>query len=232
MALNIKNVSKIYTLGEIKIKALDKACLNINDGEIAVILGPSGSGKSTLLNIVGGIDLADEGKIMFDKNDISRLSDNGLTEYRRTKVGFIFQFYNLVPNLTVYENVEVSEYISENPLSIEEVLKSVGMLEYKDRFPRELSGGQQQRVSVARALVKRTKILLCDEPTGALDYEMSKDILKVLKDINIKYNTTILIVTHNNAIANIADRIIRLRSGKVVEDRLNDNIIPPERIEW
>ncbi|HEX3028931.1 MAG TPA: ABC transporter ATP-binding protein [Clostridia bacterium] len=232
MFLEISNIEKIYKSGSTTFKALDNVSMSLERGQIGVILGPSGSGKSTMLNIVGGIDLADKGRVIVDNTQITCMTGNQLTEYRRESIGFIFQFYNLIPNLTVAENVEVSANISENPMNIEEILEAVGMKELKNRFPRELSGGQQQRVSIARALVKNPKLLLCDEPTGALDYTTSKAILKLISEVNRKYNTTILIITHNSAISGMAHRMIRLRSGQIVEDRVNENVLPAERIEW
>lgn len=232
MFVEVNNVSKIYKTGEVEFRALDNVSITLNQGEIGAILGPSGSGKSTLLNLIGGIDLADKGEIIIDGTKISSLSDNSLTEYRRESVGFVFQFYNLIPNLTVYENVEVAAHISKDSRSIEEVLDAVGMLELKNRFPRELSGGQQQRVSIARAIVKNPKLLLCDEPTGALDIKNAKEILELLTDINKQFNTTILIITHNNAISFLANRIYKLRSGVLAEEIINENILPAERIEW
>ncbi len=232
MFLDIKNVDKIYKSGNTEFKALNNANMSLEQGQIGIILGPSGSGKSTLLNIIGGVDLADSGNVFIDGTDITKLNDNQLTDYRRESIGFVFQFYNLIPNLTVGENVEVSANISPNPMSIDNILDAVGIRELKNRFPRELSGGQQQRVSIARALVKNPKLLLCDEPTGALDYSSSRDILKLISDVNSKFNTTILIITHNSAISVMAHRVIRLRSGEIVENRINENIMPAERIEW
>lgn len=232
MFIEISNLSKIYKSGDIEVKALNSVNLELEQGQIVVILGPSGSGKSTLLNIIGGIDYADGGFAYIDGTDITRLNSSQLTEYRRRMIGFVFQFYNLVPNLTVYENIEVVTNISDDPMDIDEIMEAVDIASMKNRFPRELSGGQQQRVSIARALVKRPKLLLCDEPTGALDYASSKDILKLVSAVNKRFNTTILIVTHNNAIANMAHRVVKLRSGEIVEARVNENIIPAERIEW
>lgn len=232
MFIRLNNVSKIYKSGELEFKALDGINMEIKKNDIAVILGPSGSGKSTMLNAIGGIDNIENGEIIVDGQEITSFNDNQLTDYRREKVGFIFQFYNLVPNLTVYENVEVAENISQNPKNIDEILEAVGMKDFSHRFPRELSGGQQQRVSIARALVKNPKLLLCDEPTGALDYKTSKDILKLLEEMNKKYNTTIVIITHNAAIAGMSHKIIKLRSGIVIEDTRNDKLLSAERIEW
>lgn len=232
MLIEVNDVCKSYKTGDVSVKVLKNVNLSMEKGEIGVILGPSGSGKSTLLNIIGGIDHIDSGSVVIDGVNIIKLNDNQLTQYRRNSVGFIFQFYNLVPNLTVYENVEVAENISKNSMKIDEVLSAVGMSEYKNRFPRELSGGQQQRVSIARAIVKNPKFLLCDELTGALDYNTSKEILKLITEINKSFNTTVLIITHNTAISKIANRIIRLRSGEVIENRINENVLPAEGIEW
>jgi putative ABC transport system ATP-binding protein len=232
MFIEINKVDKSYNTSDVAFKALKNVNLSIDEGEIVVILGPSGSGKSTLLNIIGGIDHVDRGNVIVDGVDIIKLSDYKLTLYRRNSLGFIFQFYNLVPNLTVYENVEVAANISKSPLKIDDVLASVGMSEFKNRFPRELSGGEQQRVSIARALVKNPKLLLCDEPTGALDFTTAKEILKLLTEVNRKFNTTVVIITHNIAISGIANRIIKLRSGEVSENRINDAVLPAERVEW
>lgn len=232
MFLEISNIEKIYPSGNTLFKALDHVSLTMDKGQIGVILGPSGSGKSTLLNVIGGIDSVDSGTVMVDGQDITHMSDNRLIDYRRDCVGFVFQFYNLIPNLTVSENVEVAANISKSPINIDEILEAVGMKELKNRFPRELSGGQQQRVSIARALVKNPKLLLCDEPTGALDYATSKEILKLISDVNKKFNTTVLIITHNQAIAGMAHKIIKLRSGEVTEDKNNTQLVPVERIEW
>ena len=232
MFIEIRNITKSYNTGKVSIDALKNVSLTMNEGEIGVILGPSGSGKSTLLNIIGGIDHIDSGNVIVDGVDIVKLNDNKLTQYRRNSIGFIFQFYNLVPNLTVYENVEVAANISENPINIDEVLNSVGISEFKNMFPRELSGGQQQRVSIARAIVKKPKLLLCDEPTGALDYTAAKEILKLITEVNKKFATTVIIITHNTAISGIANRIIKLRSGEISENVVNGNVLLAERIEW
>jgi len=232
MFIEIRNVNKAYNTGKISLDALKNVNLTMNEGEIGVILGPSGSGKSTLLNIIGGIDHIGSGNVIVDGVDIANLNDNRLTLYRRNSVGFIFQFYNLVPNLTVYENVEVAANISKNPIDMDEVLESVGLSEFKNRFPRELSGGQQQRVSIARAIVKKPKLLLCDEPTGALDYTAAKEILKLITEVNKKFATTVIIITHNTAISRIANRIIKLRSGEISENVVNENVLSAERIEW
>lgn len=232
MFIDIKNLNKSYNSGKISINALKNVNLTMNEGEIGVILGPSASGKSTMLNIIGGIDHIDSGNVIINGVDIATLNDNKLTQYRRNSVGFIFQFYNLVPNLTVYENVEVAANISKDPINVNDVLNSVGMGEFGHRFPRELSGGQQQRVSIARAIVKKPKLLLCDEPTGALDYTSAKEILKLITEVNKKFATTVIIITHNTAISGIASRIIKLRSGEISENELNENVLSAERIEW
>jgi putative ABC transport system ATP-binding protein len=232
MFMEIRNITKIYPSGDTTFRALDSVSFSADKGQRCVILGPSGSGKSTLLNILGGIDRADAGEAVIAGTDITKLSDAALTDYRRDAVGFVFQFYNLIPNLTVFENVEVAAAISREPLDIFEVLCSVGLGELRDRFPRQLSGGQQQRVSIARALVKRPKLLLCDEPTGALDISSSREVLKLLEDVGIRFGTTVFIITHNNAIAGMAQHIIRLSSGTVAEDLMNGDVIPAERIVW
>lgn len=232
MFIEVKGLSKVYQSGDVAFRALDNVSFSIEKGQRCVILGPSGSGKSTLINIIGGIDRADGGEVRVGGAEITKLPDNKLTEYRRNLVGFVFQFYNLVPNLTAYENVEVAANVSREPLDIDGVLDAVGIKELRNRFPRELSGGQQQRVSIARALVKKPEILLCDEPTGALDFNSSKEILKLLEELNGRFEMTILIITHNNAIAGMAHHIIRLRSGAIAENRLNGSVIPAERIEW
>lgn len=230
--ISLKNINKHYGEGTNLFYALKDINLEINKEEIVVILGPSGSGKSTLMNLIGGIDRGDSGELIVDGVDILKLKDKELTKYRGDKIGFVFQFYNLIPNLTVEENIEVVSDIVKEPLSIDYVLEAVGLLDQKGKFPKQLSGGQQQRVAIARALVKNPDILLCDEPTGALDYNTSKEVLNLLKEVNKKFNTTVIIITHNNAIAQMADRIIKIRSGEVTKNILNDNIISPEGIEW
>lgn len=231
MFLSVSNLKKSYNTGIIT-HVLKGVGMELNKGQIGVILGPSGSGKSTLMNIIGGIDCADAGTVEVDGERITDLNDNQLVEYRRKSVGFVFQFYNLVPNLTVSENIEVVSNISKNPLKSDEVLYAVGLSDKKDRFPRELSGGEQQRVSIARAIVKNPKLLLCDEPTGALDLETSRNVLSLLQKVNVQFKTTILMITHNSAIAGMAHTVYRLRSGEVAEVMHNSQIIPAERIEW
>lgn len=232
MFVEIENLIKSYKTGEVRTQVLNGAQMNLDKGEIGVILGPSGSGKSTLLNIVGGIDRCDSGLVKVDGISVTKLSDNELTDYRRENIGFIFQFYNLIPNLTVGENIEVASNISKSPLYIDDVLDAVGMTDKKYRFPKELSGGEQQRVSIARAVVKNPKLLLCDEPTGALDFSTSREILKLLQKINRDFGTTILMITHNTAISAMANKVYRVRSGEIVESIINKTTIPAERIEW
>ena len=232
MFIDVTNLKKSYTTGVVKTEVLKGIGMKLNNGEIGVILGPSGSGKSTLMNIIGGIDRGDSGTVCVDGVELLKLNDDKLTDYRRGEIGFVFQFYNLVPNLTVGENIETVSNISKSPLDIDEVLGAVGMKDKKHRFPRELSGGEQQRVSIARAIVKNPKLLLCDEPTGALDFQTSRSILQLLQQVNKKYGTTILMITHNAAIAAMANRVFKLRSGEIVEETINQTTVPAERIEW
>jgi len=231
MFLSVSNLTKSYDTGVVT-HVLKGVSLEMDQGQIGVILGPSGSGKSTLMNIIGGVDRADGGTVEVDGEHITDLNDNQLGEYRRKSVGFVFQFYNLVPNLTVAENIEVVSNISKNPLKTDDVLAAVGMSDKKNRFPRELSGGEQQRVSIARAIVKNPKLLLCDEPTGALDIETARDVLSLLQKVNAKFGTTVLMITHNNAIAAMAHAVYRLRSGEVAEVVNNPALIAAERIAW
>lgn len=223
MFITLKNATKKYGEGESLVYALDHANLEIEKGEICVILGPSGSGKSTLLNMLGGLDHLNEGEIMVGDRNLSGYKSNMLTDYRKEDVGFVFQFYNLIPDLTVEENIQVVSDISENPLNIEEVLEAMGMLKYRYRFPKELSGGQQQRVAIARAIIKNPKLLLCDELTGALDTKSSKSVLEFIEKINKLYKTTTIIITHNEAIAGMADRVIYIKDGKAHENKINAN---------
>lgn len=232
MFIQVENLKKSYKTGEVVTEVLKGISMSLGKGEVGVILGPSGSGKSTLMNILGGIDRADSGKVSVDSTDITVLNDSRLTDYRRENVGFVFQFYNLIPNLTAGENIETVSNISKSPLDIEELLKAVGMQDKRHRFPKELSGGEQQRISIARAIVKNPKLLLCDEPTGALDFSTSRDILKLLQKINKDFGTTILMITHNSAISTMANRVFKLRSGEITEEKMNDTIVPAERIEW
>ncbi len=232
MFIEVSALKKSYITGVVRTEVLKGIEMKLGKVEIGVILGPSGSGKSTLMNIIGGVDKADSGSVIVDGVEVNRMNDKELTEYRRKDIGFVFQFYNLVPNLTVRENIEVVSNISKSPLNIGEVLNAVDMLDKKGRFPRELSGGEQQRVSIARAIVKNPKLLLCDEPTGALDYQTSRSILKLLQQVNEKFGTTILMITHNEAIAAMANRVYKVRSGEIAETSVNQTAISAERIEW
>ena len=232
MFLEINDVKKAYGSGDSRVQVLKGVNLKINKGNICTILGPSGSGKSTLLNIIGGLETIDSGQVIVDNKDISNLNSIGLSQYRRDTLGFIFQFYNLVPNLTVTENIEVCEYLSKSPLNKNELLKVLGLWERKDKFPNQLSGGQQQRTAIARALIKNPKLLLCDEPTGALDYSTSKDILQLLEDVNKKYGTTIIIVTHNDAIQYMSHKVIKVRDGMIEEDYENKELTLAKDLTW
>lgn len=230
--IELKNVSKIYDSGEVKVKAVDKVSFGINKGELCVVLGASGAGKTTVLNMLGGMDSCSEGVISVDGEKISDYSNKKLTNYRRHDVGFVFQFYNLVPNLTALENVELATQLSKRAINPIKVLKMVGLGERMNNFPSQLSGGEQQRVSIARALAKNPKLLLCDEPTGALDYKTGKQILKILQEMCRKTGMTVIIITHNSAIAPMADKVISMRSGKIESYTINDDPVPAERIEW
>ena len=230
--VELKEVYKRYQMGEVTITASNGVNFEIEKGEFAVIVGSSGAGKTTILNILGGMDNCDEGTILVDGRDISRYSAKQLTEYRRHDIGFVFQFYNLVPNLTAEENVELAAQICKDPMDAVEVLKQVGLGERLNNFPAQLSGGEQQRVSIARALAKRPKLLLCDEPTGALDYNTGKQILKLLQDTCRRDKMTVVLITHNQAITPMADRVIRMKNSRVEEMRTNPNPIPVEEIEW
>ncbi len=230
--MSLKNISKTYTMGEVQVEALKETSLDIYEGELLVILGPSGSGKSTLLNLMGGIDRPDGGEVIFDNRSLTNARERDLTLYRRRDVGFVFQFYNLIPDLTAAENVALAAELVAEPLAVDEVLRDVGLFERRDHFPSQLSGGEQQRVAIARAIVKRPRLLLCDEPTGALDYETGKMVLKLLSGVREKYAGTVVIVTHNTAIGGMADRVARMRSGQVVDVSVNACPLPPERIDW
>lgn len=232
MFLEISGIKKHFGEGENRIEVLKGIDVGIEKGEICVLLGPSGSGKSTLLNIIGGIDSADSGYIAVNGERIADMNEKNLTAYRRKHLGYIFQMYNLIPNLNIKENVEIGAYLSENPLDVDELLKTLGLYEHRHKLPNQLSGGQQQRTAIGRAVVKNPDILLCDEPTGALDYKTSKEILKLLSDLNQKYGNTIVMVTHNDAIKNMADRIIKLRDGVIRKDYLNENKISADELEW
>ncbi|EKB7625967.1 ABC transporter ATP-binding protein [Enterococcus faecalis] len=230
--IEVKNEYKRYQMGETTITANDGISFEVEKGEVAVILGPSGAGKSTVLNILGGMDSCDEGEIIIDGTDIAQFSEKQLTTYRRNDVGFVFQFYNLVPNLTAKENVELASQIVADELDSTNVLQSVGLGERLDNFPAQLSGGEQQRVTIARAIAKKPKLLLCDEPTGALDYETGKQILTILQNTARETGTTVLIITHNSAIAEMADRVIRINDAKVREMTVNDQPKLVAEIEW
>ena len=230
--VEFENVTKIYQMGENRIAAADGVTFSVEKGEFVVVVGPSGAGKTTVLNILGGIDKPTSGRISLDGELVSGYSDRQLTQYRRHDVGFVFQFYNLVQNLTAKENVELAAQICRDPLPAEKVLEEVGLKDRMDNFPAQLSGGEQQRVAIARALDKNPKLLLCDEPTGALDYNTGKAVLKLLQDTCRQTGKTVIIITHNSAFTAMADRVIRIRSGKVAEMTTNPDPMPAERIEW
>ena len=230
--IEFKDVKKVYKMGEVEIEALSGVNFSIKKGEFVVIAGASGAGKSTILNILGGMDTPTSGEIFVDNSEISKYSQKELTTYRRYDIGFVFQFYNLVQNLTVVENVELATEICKNPLDIMETIEAVGLKERKDNFPAQLSGGEQQRVAIARALAKNPKLLLCDEPTGALDYNTGKAVLKLLQDTCRKYKMTVIVITHNLALTPMGDKVIKVKSGKVSSITINENPTPVERIEW
>lgn len=230
--VKLENVTKVYKMGEVEIRAADGIDFSISKGEFVVIVGPSGAGKTTVLNILGGMDTATEGKVLVDGKDVAKYTPKMLTGYRRDDIGFVFQFYNLVPNLTALENVELALQICKEPLDAKSVLEDVGLGDRLDNFPAQLSGGEQQRVSIARALAKNPKLLLCDEPTGALDYNTGKAILKLLRDTCRQKGMTVIVITHNSAIAPMADRIIHIKNGRVSGMELNPNPVPVETIEW
>ncbi len=230
--ITFENVIKTYGAGSAQINALDGVDFEINKGEFCILLGSSGAGKTTLLNMLGGMDTITSGRIEFDGKDVSKLSKRELAEYRRHDVGFVFQFYNLIPNLTALENVEIAAQLCKNPIPAAEALCMVGLSERANNFPAQLSGGEQQRVAIARALAKNPRLLLCDEPTGALDYVTGKAVLKLLYDLSRERGTTVIIITHNQAIAPMADRIIKIKSGKIRSNEINENVIPIDEIEW
>lgn len=232
VVLSCRNLTKEYRTGEVTVYALRDVSLDVLRGEILVILGPSGSGKSTLLNLLGGLDTPASGSIIFNGAEVTRFSEAELTRYRRFSVGFVFQAFNLLPDLTARENVDLARELVPVPLGTDEVLRRVGLGERMDHFPSQLSGGEQQRVAIARAVAKNPELLLCDEPTGALDFETGRRVLKLLKDINAEFHCTVVLVTHNAPIAAMGDRVLRLRSGQVAEIRHNDSPLDPERIEW
>ena len=230
--VKLEQVTKVYRMGEVEIRAVDGIDFEIQKGEFVVIVGPSGAGKTTVLNILGGMDSASTGRVWVDGQDIAKYSAKALTKYRREDIGFVFQFYNLVPNLTALENVELAMQICKNPLNARMVLREVGLEGRLKNFPAQLSGGEQQRVSIARALAKNPKLLLCDEPTGALDYQTGKSILKLLQDMCRERGMTVIVITHNQAIAPMADRVIKIKNGKVSSMTVNESPVSVETIEW
>lgn len=230
--LEIKNIKKHFGEGESRVEALKGIDIEIEKGEFCVLLGPSGSGKSTLLNIIGGIDAADEGYISINGEKTADMNEKALTLYRRKHLGYIFQMYNLIPNLNIKENIEVGAYLSDNPLDVDDLLKTLGLYEHRHKLPNQLSGGQQQRTAIGRAIVKNPDILLCDEPTGALDYNTSKEILQLIEDVNKKYGNTIVMVTHNDAIKQMADRVVKLRDGMIRKNYLNETKLTAEELDW
>ena len=230
--LEIKNIKKHFGEGERRVEVLKGIDIEIEKGEFCVLLGPSGSGKSTLLNIIGGIDAADEGYISINGEKTADMNEKALTLYRRKHLGYIFQMYNLIPNLNIKENIEVGAYLSDNPLDVDDLLKTLGLYEHRHKLPNQLSGGQQQRTAIGRAIVKNPDILLCDEPTGDLDYNTSKEILKLIETVNHKYGNTIVMVTHNDAIKDMADRVVKLRDGMIRKNYQNEQKIPAADLEW
>ena len=232
MFLEISDLKKSFGEGDSKVQVLKGIDLSVDKGEICVLLGPSGSGKSTLLNIIGGIDSPDSGYVSIDGEKMVDMTEKRLTRYRREHLGYVFQMYNLIPNLNIKENIEVGAYLSDNPLNIDDLLHTLGLYEHRHKLPNQLSGGQRQRTSIGRALVKNPDILLCDEPTGALDYSTSKEILKLIGDVNQKYGNTVIMVTHNDAIKEMADTVVKLRDGKIRKAYRNENKISAEELDW
>ena len=232
MFLEIQQIKKHFGEGESRVDVLRGIDISIEKGEICVLLGPSGFGKSTLLNIIGGIETPDSGKITIHGETIGEMNEKNLTLYRRKHLGYIFQMYNLIPNLNIKENVEVGAYLSDNPLDVDDLLKTLGLYEHRHKLPNQLSGGQQQRTAIGRAVVKNPDILLCDEPTGALDYHTSKEILKLLEDVSRKYGNTVVMVTHNDALQNMADRVVKLRDGQIRRNYLNESKVSADDLDW
>lgn len=232
MFLEVKNLNKGFGDKTNRIEVLKNLSLNVEKGEFCVLLGPSGSGKSTLLNILGGIDYPDGGEVKINGEKMNSLNSKKLTMLRRNHLGYVFQMYNLIPDLTVRENIEVGAYLSKKPLNLDELIETLGLKEHQDKLPSQLSGGQQQRTSIGRAIIKNPDILLCDEPTGALDYNTSKEILKLIEKVNQKYGSTVIMVTHNDAIKYMADRVVRLRDGQILKNYLNDKKVKAEDLEW
>ena len=232
MFLEVKDLNKGFGDKTNRIEVLKNLSLNVEKGEFCVLLGPSGSGKSTLLNILGGIDYPDGGEVKINGEKMNSLNSKKLTMFRRNHLGYVFQMYNLIPDLTVRENIEVGAYLSKKPLNLDELIENLGLKEHQDKLPSQLSGGQQQRTSIGRAIIKNPDILLCDEPTGALDYNTSKEILKLIEKVNQKYGSTVIMVTHNDAIKYMADRVVRLRDGQILKNYLNDKKVKAEDLEW
>ncbi len=230
--LRVEGLGKGYGEGDARVEVLRNIDVSLSKGEMSVLLGPSGSGKSTFLNIIGGLESADAGRIVIDGYELTKLSPKKTGEYRRNELGFVFQFYNLVPDLTIKENIEVCAHLGKNPLSTKDLLGSLGLWEHRNKFPRQVSGGQQQRCAIGRALVKNPRLLLCDEPTGALDYKTSKEILALIEQVNKEYGCTVVIVTHNDAIKNMATRVLRLHDGCLIENSINSEPIPAVQLEW
>ena len=232
MFLEVKDLNKGFGDKTNRIEVLKNLSLNVEKGEFCVLLGPSGSGKSTLLNILGGIDYPDVGEVKINGEKMNSLNSKKLTSFRRNHLGYVFQMYNLIPDLTVRENIEVGAYLSKKPLNLDELMETLGLKEHQDKLPSQLSGGQQQRTSIGRAIIKNPDILLCDEPTGALDYNTSKEILKLIEKVNQKYGSTVIMVTHNDAIKYMSDRVVRLRDGQILKNYLNDKKVKAEDLEW
>ena len=232
MFLELNNLEKYYGEGESRVKVLQGITAGVEKGDVCVMLGSSGCGKSTLLNIIGGIEKADGGYVSINGQKLSDMSEKKITRYRRDHLGYVFQFYNLIPNLTVRENIEVGAFLGKNTLDVDDLMKTLGLWEHRNKIPNQLSGGQQQRTAIGRAIVKNPDILLCDEPTGALDYKTSKDILQLVEQLNQKYGNTVIMVTHNGEIRHMADRVVRLRDGMIRDNILNENKLPAEALEW